>query len=382
MKAKVLCVAPVITDPGNARTIQIIKRAGFQVETAAFETSHYPGRLPDCPIQSLGGLRFRPWYFRLPELMTHIPRIRAAIRRSDIVYVFQLDMLVPVLPAAAGLGKPVVLEIRDISPHQVARGLKGRLVRWMDRLATEACRLLVLTSDGYHAYYRDRLDIKTASLVLENKIDALFAAVAQKQENPILKGKPLDDRPLRIGYFGFLRDDWSLCVLEKLVAAAPDRFEVVLAGAFHHHRMNSGDFLQRIKQNPNLHYKGPYRRAEDLPGLCADVDMVMACTLPVVPFRWSRTFRYYDACFFQKPLIVRAGTGDAGEVARHQTGLVITAEDAEEAAAAINRLTSADWERWRRNMAGLPDHIYAYTDQDAMRVAQALEKAASRNARG
>ena len=153
--------------------------------------------------------------------MTHIPRIRAAIRRSDIVYVFQLDMLVPVLPAAAGLDKPVVLEIRDISPHQVARGLKGRLVRWMDRLATEACRLLVLTSDGYHAYYRDRLDIKTASLVLENKIDALFAAVAQKQENPTLKGKPLDDRPLRIGYFGFLRDDWSLCVLEKLVAAAP-----------------------------------------------------------------------------------------------------------------------------------------------------------------
>lgn len=382
MTKKILCVLPTVTDPRAALRIQMLEQAGFQVEAVAFETRYYPGKTLDCPVQSLGRLRFSRYYFRIPEITAHAPRIRAAIRRNDIVYIFHFDMFMAALPAAAGLGKTVVLEVHDINPHQVARGLKGGLVRFIDRFATKACQLLVLTSDGFYAYYRDCLNAGIPSLVIENKVGASFAAAVQKEGIPTLAGKPLDSRPLRIGYFGFLRDEWSMRLLEKLAASAPDRFEIFIAGVPHHSLMSKDDFLQRVSQNPNLHYQGPYRHPDDLPGLYASVDAVLNCIPPYPPYSWSQMNRYYDACLFQKPLIVRAGTKDADEVARRQIGLVIAADDAGDAAAAICRAASADWERWRRNMAALPPQVYAYTDEDALKLGQAVRKAAGMDAHG
>lgn len=382
MRKKILCVLPTVTDPRAALRIQMLEQAGFQVEAVAFETRYYPGKTLDCPVQSLGRLRFSRYYFRIPEIMAHAPRIRAAIRRNDIVYIFHFDMFMAALPAAAGLGKTVVLEVHDINPHQVARGLKGWLVRFIDRFATKASQLLVLTSDGFYAYYRDCLNARIPSLVIENKVGASFAAAVQKEGIPTLAGKPLDSRPLRIGYFGFLRDEWSMRLLEKLAASAPDRFEIFIAGVPHHSMMSKDDFLQRVSQNPNLHYQGPYRHPDDLPGLYASVDAVLNCIPPYPPYSWSQMNRYYDACLFQKPLIVRAGTKDADEVARRQIGLVIAADDAGDAAAAICRAASADWERWRRNMAALPPQVYAYTDEDALKLGQAVRKAAGMDAHG
>lgn len=379
MRKKILCVLPTVTDPRAALRIQMLDQAGFQVEAVAFETSYYPGKSLDCPVQSLGKLRFRPYYFRVPESLTRIPKIRAAIQRSDIVYVFHLNMLIAALPPAAGLGKPVILEIHDINPRQISRGPGGWLGRLIDRFVTEACQLLVLTSHGYYAYYRD---FQIPSLVIENKLGASFAAAVQKNVIPALTCEPLDSRPLRIGYFGFLRDEWSMRVLEELTASAPGRFEGVIAGVPHHRMMSRDDFLQRVTRSQNLHYQGPYRHPDDLSSLYASVDVVLNCIPPVRPSSWSRTNRYYDACLFQKPLIVRAGTEDANEVARRQIGLVVTEDTVEGVAAAIRRVTSADWERWRRNMAALPRQAYAYNDDDVLRLGQALNKVAGKNARG
>lgn len=382
MRKKILCVLPTVTDPRAALRIQMLDQAGFQVEAVAFETSYYPGKSPDCPVQSLGRLRFRSHYFRIPEIITRVPKIRAAIRRNDMVYVFHLDMLMAVLPAVAGLGKPVILEIHDINPRQVAQGLKGWLGRLADRFVTEACQFLVLTSNGYYTHYRECLNVQIPSLVIENKLGASFSAAVRKNGVPALTGKPPDSRPLRIGYFGFLRDEWSMRVLEELTASAPGRFEVIIAGAPHHRMMSQDDFLRRMTRNQNLRYQGPYRHPDDLPGLYSSVDVVLDCIPPIHPFSWSRTNRYYDACLFQKPLIVRAGTEDANEVARRQIGLVVTEDTVEGAAAAICQVASADWERWHQNMAALPLQASAYTDDDVLLLGQTLSKIVGENARG
>jgi len=368
MKTKILCILPMTTDPRIASRIQMLQAAGFQVEAIAFETGHLLGRKPDCPVGSLGSLRFQKWYLRIPETIMRLPKIRAAIHRHDIVYTFRFDMLALVLPATVGLGKPIVLEIHDIRPHQVKRGLKGRLARWFDRFATEACQLLVLTSNNYHGYYRDWLKVKTTSLVMENKVEAALAAKIREQG---MADERLDGRRLRIGYFGYLKDEWSLRVLERLTAAAPERFEGIMAGSRHQHFFPA-DFLQRATRNPNLHYEGPYQHPTDLPRLYAGVDIMMACYPAVIPDCWAQSNRYYDACFFQKPLIVRAGTGDAAEVGRRQLGLVLEEDDVEGAAAEISRVSAAQWEAWRRNIAALPEQVYVHTEEDVRRLGAAL----------
>ncbi len=376
MKTKILCVLPMTTDPRMALRIQMLQAAGFQVEAIAFETGQLLGRKPDCPVEFLGSLRFRKGYLRMPETIMHLPKIRTAIRRNDIVYAFRFDMLVLVMLAAIGLRKPIVLEIHDIRRQQVTQGLKGRLIRWFDRFATEACRLLVLTSDNYHGYYRDWLKVKTTSLVMENKVEAALAAKVRERR---MTDERLDSRRLRIGYFGYLKDEWSLYVLERLTSTAPERFEVVMAGS-RHRRFFPGDFLHRIERNPNLHYEGAYQHPTDLPRLYADVDMMMACYPTFIPDRWAQSNRYYDACFFQKPLIVRAGTGDATEVGRRQIGLVLEGDDIEGAAAKISRVSAAQWEAWRQNMAALPEQVYVHTEEDVRRLGAALRQVAARDA--
>lgn len=369
---RVLCISALFAEPIISLRIRALQQAGFDVEEVAFKNSYYPPRTPDHRIQSLGRLYSKAYWLRIPEIMTRVFRIRAAMRRNDIVYAFYLEMALAALMAGIGLAKPIVLEIHDIRRPQVARGLKGRLARFADKLVTAACSLLVLTTRNYRAYYHGLLNVGTPVLTIENKVDASFAAAICKERVPPPTGKPLDDRPLRIGYFGLLKDEWSLRLLETLTTAS-DGFEVVLAGAVSPKIRAFDRFLER---NPDIEYRGAYRCPEDLPGVYTNVDMVLACYPPVIPTCWAQSNRYYQACLFRKPVIVRAGTGDADEVNRHQIGLVIAEDDVEDAATAISGITGADWARWQSNMAALPPEVYAQTGEDVLLLRRALREAA------
>ncbi len=359
MKTKILCLLPHINDSRIALRIKMLQQAGFQVEAVAFETRYHSGRIPDCPIESLGLMPFRSYYLRALVILTRLHRIRAAVQRNDIIYAFYLEMALAALVSGARLAKPPILEVHDIKRHQVARGPKGWLVRLVDRFIIRACSLLVLTSVGYHTYYRDWLKVEPANLVIENKVDASLAAAVLSNRIPDSTGSPLDDRPLRIGYFGVLNDEWSMQVLESLAAAVPERFEFVLAG--------TSDYIinlpQRVARIPNMEHRGTYQNPDDLESLYSDVDMMLACYPPPPPHGWARSNRYYEACLFRRPLIVRAGTQDAVEVERRGIGLVIVGDDVDGATAAIRGITPADLRHWRGNMEKLPLEVYAYTDE-------------------
>lgn len=367
---KILCILPHV-DPIMSGRVEMLQEGGFQVEVVAFDTRYFPGQLPNCPLASLGRLHFKPYFFRIAEVLLRLPRIRAAIRHSDIVYAFWLDMGLAAVLARAGLGKPVALEVHDVKRHQVAGGPKGWLVRRVDRFVTQACSLLVLTTTGYYPYYRNWLKVKTPDLVVENKLDGAFAAAIQAKGIPVATGEPPEARPLRIGYFGVLVDEWSIRVLEALTASAPEKFQVVLAGTSN----QIANLTLRVAQNAHMEYQGPYRDPEDLENLYTGVDMVLACYAPTIPYGWSEATRFYKACLFRRPLIVRAGTGSAAAVNRYQIGLVVTEDDVGAAAAAIRGITLARWRRWRTNMAQVPREVYVHTDE-ADALSRALRETA------
>ena len=339
--------------------VRMLQGAGFQVEAAAFKNSHFLGRPLDCPVQSLGHLWFKTYLFRVFEIMTRTLKIRAAIRRSDIVYAFYLEMAMVAQIASVGLSKPVILEIHDIRSHQVSRGFKGCLIRSLDKSVTGACGLLVFTTVNYKSYYRDRLNIETPTLIIENKTEETFAKTIRGNVIKSSTCQQLDSRPLRIGYFGLLKDEWSLRLLELLTTTAPEMFKAVLAGT----SLRLEDFPRRVQQNQNIEFRGEYIHPHDLVGLYTGVDVVLACYPPVIPGSWAQSNRYYEACLFQKPLIVRAGTGDANHVARHEIGMIITDDDLESAAAAVRSVTSVQWDNWRANMEKLPPEVYSHTNE-------------------
>lgn len=366
-RLKVLCILPSIGHAHFAKRIAMMQEAGIEVEAVGFErTGHFVGS-PDCRMESLGWLHHRRYFLRGMRLASCCPKVRAALKRNDIAYAFSPDMALMALAAGVGLRKPVVLEVADIRGLQVARSFAGQLFRRIDRRATDACSLLVVTSPHYYRYYRDWLNVKTPGLVVENKAAPSFADRIAPREQTAPAGRPPADRPLRIGLFGILRDKWSLKVIESVSRTSPQKFAFVLAGV--PGKYTSGE-LQRPAGRPNVKRLGPYRNPADLPPLFEEVDMVFACYPLEIPKKWSRSNRYYDACLFQKPLIVRDGTADAIETRRHDIGLVIEGRSVEAAAAALRGIAAEDWQRWRANMAALPRELFVSSEEgDALRRA-------------
>lgn len=355
MAVRVLCIAPILTAPRIAKRVAMLQEAGFDVRMAGFERPQYLGRRPDCPTLSLGEMPDGRYASRALRIAWAAPKARAAIRESDLVYAFNSDSALLALIAGTGLRRPLVMETSDLMPPQVAGGLRGRAARTLDRRIARSCKLLTLTSHGYAAYFRDRLRAEAPRLVIENKAEARFAESVRARPPRPEDGAPFAGRPLRIGWFGALRDEWSLQVLDALTRAAPERFSALLAGT----PIGLERFEERMAANPNIAYRGSYDHPHGLPALYDDVDLVMACRSPEPPDGLSQTNRYYDACLFRKPLIVRAGSEDGGNVRRRDIGLTLTASGVEEAAAEIRNASDADWERWRRNIAALPPEVYA-----------------------
>lgn len=377
--ARILCVLSSLADAHNGVRVAMLQRSGFTVEAIGFDRYGAAARALDCRVESLGRVDHRRYLRRGLQLLTCLSRVRAAMRRNDLVYAFGADLLMLALAAGVRLKVRVVAEIADLRDLQVAAGPAGRLFRALDKRALDACALLVVTSAHYLAYYRGWLRTETPAIVVENKVEPAFAAAVQttaaaeaagaRGSGPVPAFGPGTGRPLRIGYFGILKDEWSLRLIEALARSAPGRFAFLLAGI---PGRFVDSFAQRVDRIAGLEYRGEYRHPGDLPALFENADMIMACYRPEVPHGWSRSNRYYDACLFKKPLIVRAGTGDAEAVRRHDIGLVIETADVDRAAGELRGVTVAHWRRWHANMRKLPPAEYAHTDRDTADLRRSL----------
>ena len=366
---RILCLLPSLADAHNAVRVSMLQRSGFAVEALGFERYGPAARMLDCRAESLGRVEHRRYLRRGLRLLRCLSRVRDAMQRNHLVYAFGADLPLLALAAGVGLKVPVVAELADIRDLQVAASLRGRLFRALDKQATDACALLIVTSTHYLAYYRGWLRTATPAIVVENKVEPAFAATVTAASCAA------PARPLRIGYFGILKDEWSLALIEALARSAPEEFAFLLAGI---PGRFVDSFQQRVRRIANLEYRGEYRHPDDLPTLFGDADLILACYPPAVPHGWSRSNRYYDACLFRKPLIVRAGTGDAEAVRRRGIGFVIVAPGVEAAAAELRGITAADWERWRANMSKLPAAEYVHAKRGPDELRQSLAALAGR----
>ncbi len=360
---RILCLVRRATNPIMMAQVDLLRQAGFQVKVMSFRGPFYMGRIVDSRVTILGHIQNEAYLRRLPTLLRAIPKVRAAMRHSQLTYAFSADMVLIALIAGLGLGRrPMILNVMYLRPAQTAPGWRGKLMRAIDRFAVRRCRLLILDSAGLRHYFFGWLKTRKQSLLMETKIEA------SRTRGSIPKnGLPLLDRPLVIGWFGVIRHRWSLEFLECLNRLPSGRFKIVIAGPAAPKLRGFDSFLH---SNPDIKFYGSFQHPDDLPRLYGGVDMVQACLSPFPPESWHRSIRYYEACFFQKPLIVRPGE-DAGEVEKHQIGLVLNESSPEDAARTFSAITSDDWLRWRANMAKLPRRRYMFTDE-ASKLSRAL----------
>jgi succinoglycan biosynthesis protein ExoL len=359
-KYRILCFLPVLGQPRHAKRIAMLKQSGFNVEAVAFERDYHKGRLPECPTQLLGKISQGQYLTRIFRLITVIPKVRRVIKNNDLVYAFGLDMALVSIVAGLGMTKPVILEVGDIRKIQSSKNVIGGLVRIVDRLVVNRCKLLVVTAQGFvDGYYRKTLSIQTPTMVIENKLEAIDTAgtiIKLSKESPFI------NRPLRIGYFGLLRCEWSWRVLEAWAVSRPNDIEIEVAGF----PVSPKNIPERAKSLANVNFLGEYRSPDDLPALYRNVDLVWGCypytDSDDLNFPLALSNRLYEACYYQRPIINRIGSGN-GNLAE-QLGIGIgVGGTVENAIAILNNISRKDMELWRKNIQELPPSIYEYTTE-------------------
>lgn len=362
VQMKIGFLIPNRTDVHYYKLISALGQLGAEAEVLAFERKYYEGKKYNYPYTFLGRIEHGHYFKRLLAILKAVPTARSRLKGLDIAYVFGRDMLLVCSLAVFGLRrKPkIVFEVYDIQPVLVGISLKSRALRWLERILIRKVCLLVVTSEAFITGYYGKIQglINLRYLVIENKLIRGVAALpAQRQmERP--------DDGLRIGYFGVIRCPRSLEILKAAARDGKGRVRVYVRG------IPIGevtDIESDIKENPWVEYGGPYLSPDDLPRLYESVDIVWACYTymgkQVGNWMWARTNRFYEACFYKKPIIAGLGTEDGRVVSEKGLGICVDVSDVRSCVEQILAIAPADLQRWRNNLDKLPEDIYLYTDE-------------------
>ena len=115
-------------------------------------------------------------------------------------------------------------------------------------------------------------------------------------------------------------------------------------------------------------YLSQYKSPKALSSLYGGVDVTWACYPPIGStdwnLHWARPNRFYESCLFCVPLISRAGSCDAVDVANYKIGHVVDSIAVQDAADDLAKnLTSDNIAKWKANMRTVPVRVYQYTTE-------------------
>jgi len=346
------------------KLVNTLSKLGAEAEVLAFERpGYYEGREYNCSYTLLARIKYGHYFKRFLVFLKAASIARSRLSEPDIAYVFGLDMLLLYCLAAFGLRrKPkIIFEVCDIIPILVGESLKSRIIRWLERILIRKISLLVVTSEAFVTGYYEKIQglTKLPYLVIENKLSREAPALVVT-----LAGKERSSGSLRIGYFGVIRCQRSLEILKAVTMRGQGRVRIYLRG------ISMGevtDIESHVRGNPWMEYGGPYVSPDDLPQLYRCVDIVWICFTYVGErignWMWAKTNRFYESCFYKKPVIARLGTEDGRVVAEKELGICVDVSDVSSCVEQILSISPADLQRWHSNLNKLPEDIYLYKDE-------------------
>ena len=267
-----------LTDPAVTRRVRMLQAGGAEVVVLGFRRADAaPAAIAGANVIDLG----RTFDARLGHRARATLRaalgsrqFRQALSGADAILARTLEMLF-VAHAARALchaRAAVTYECLDIHRVMLGDGIKGRLLRALERLLMRRSQLLIVSSPAFlEAYFRKRQGLgsrlRTPSLLVENKLLELDAAPAAAPRT----GRR--GRPWRIGWLGAIRCRRSLDILTELAARRPDLLEVEIHGRPAYSEF--ADFDGQVTAARNVRFGGAYA-AQDLQRLYSDVDFSWA----------------------------------------------------------------------------------------------------------
>jgi succinoglycan biosynthesis protein ExoL len=347
------------------KRVEIINKLIDQIQVYAFERKgSYPGKKIDFEIDMLGEVTHVSYVKRFVVIVKSINKIRKAVKNTDVIYTFGLDMLfLGWISKQLSFRKNVKLiyEVGDIREILIGNTPINSIVRFFEKFLLRYVSLLVVTSEAfYNGYFLKVQNVKSLKYhVIENKLDSDIMSAARSQA---ITEKQYKD--FTIGYFGVLRCARTLEILKILAEKGKGKIKIYLRGLPGIKTQKEYDELVSIEGVVN---GGPYVVPDDLSVMYNSVDMVWACYpyhgKEIGNWCWAKTIRFYESCYFRKPLFVQTGTEDCKTVGQYGIGICLDLEKIEKTIDFILSLSDDEISGWRRNIKALPENVYLYSDE-------------------
>jgi succinoglycan biosynthesis protein ExoL len=363
-RKRILLLVPDIADTITHNRVEAFRSVGHELVVAGFRRGRYKrADPPGGPHICLGrtadaryGHRFAAIFGALPRLLAR----RKTLRPADAIYARNIDQLVLALFCRFVLfvRAPIFYEVLDIQPIFVGNGMVSHLVRLIERLCLRQIRLLIVSSGGFHSnFYLPVQRYQGRWFLLENKLPASVRAVASDRTAPAKTRQPLSG-PITVGYFGLIRGDATLDLIERLAKKLGDRALFRFAGIIT--SVDPTRFRHVVETNPNILYEGQYANPADLPRLYGSVDFAWALDLEHIEgnSRWLMPCRFYEAGYFGVPCLAAKGFEVGRAIEELDCGWTF-AEPYEKALLDFFRsVTAEDYARKRQRLFALPDSTY------------------------
>jgi succinoglycan biosynthesis protein ExoL len=309
-------------DPAVQRRIRAFAEAGAEVE--AFTMRRGPAFAAPWRNIDLGETRDAAFGQRIGALIAARPILRQhreALRRADILYARNLDMLALAHWAKRMSGSRARLIYECLDVHRfLARGdAIGAGLRAAESRLLRDVALVVVSSPAFvREYFEKRHARRPPILLVENKLPSGFDYGARPAGAPNARPK------LRIGWFGNLRCERSLSLLLDLAERFPERVEISLRGV--PARAAIGDFETRIQGRANVTFAGRYAWPEDLAAIYRDVDLVWAGDFhdANANSKWLLPNRIYEGGYYGAPPLAPAHCETGRWIETHGFGFTLS----------------------------------------------------------
>jgi len=354
----ILFLLPVVSQARYHKRISALTEIGVKPNILAFERDYYKGKVfPDGYI-CLGEIQHGKYQKRFFPFVKAFCKIRHAAKHAEVIYTFGLDVLLLGWLSKFCLRRniKIVYEVGDIREILLGEYFYSRLFRLIERVMLKRIDLLVATSEayvtGYYVGIQGLHNIKYH--VIENKLDI------DRIPNNVQVHKFNKDNVIRIGYFGIIRCRRSWEILKKAVSLSNGRIRLYVRGI----PMGIENFEQEAEATPYVTYNGSYVYPDDLVDMYRQIDVSwIAHYHGKSNLLWSRVNRFYEACFFNKPMLAQYGTEDAKVVSELEIGLCLDLNDVDGAVDRILCITKSDIKQWGKNIFNVAEDIYLYTDE-------------------
>lgn len=352
-------ILPVLTDSYTRKRVKMINKLGVDCTVVGYDREHYDASPWDIKTESIGRLTHAQLLQRIPIMIKSIFKIRRKVPSHEVLYCFNLDILfIGWLSTLFQKNKmKIVYDLADIHKVLGGSGFLSSILRSIERFLLKRTDLVVVASPAYiDGYFKKIQQTNNEFFVIENKM-------LPKAEIPgsyHQANQKTDSEVLTIGYFGMLRCEESLTFLHQLTAKSQGKIKVKMRGVF----LQTDSYEPIIEKNTHTNFNGAFVYPDDLPEMYQSVDLVWAAHVHGITNRkWSISNRFYQACFYNKPLIAQKGTQDSKRVEDYNIGLTIDLSDFEYSDKQIQSISDEMIDNWQENMKKMPPEIYTYSDE-------------------